>query len=633
MLLTFANSQYAHARREQDGLLRKESPLQLNPPQCYQVLRKPYGMNMSQFERTGGAVKGPSDDNQAYPSVRFLDDVRESALALATLGLSPESLLLAWNDWVLHLGSAPGKRTELSLQLMQAIATLATTDHSSAAVGMTANASTPDPRFAASAWQHEPYRHWAQAFLLCQEWWSHATRDVPGTEPHHEAVVSFVARQCLDMLAPSNQIWSNPEVLETTLQQGGANLWRGGLHFLQDLLHKLAKLPPQGSEAYGVGRDVACSAGRVVMRNALVELIQYSPSTPTVYAEPVLLMSAWIMKYYILDLSPHNSMVRWLVEQGHTVFCLSWRNITAEDRDLAFDDYRTLGLMAAMDAIGEIMPGRKVHALGYCLGGTLLAIAAAAMARMDDARLATITLLAAQTDFTEPGELQLFIDHAQVHMLDSMMWKRGYLTPEQMSGAFQLLQSNDLIWSSMVHHYMLGEREPLSDLMAWNADTTRMPQRMHSEYLHHLFLNNELAAGRLLVKGQPVALQNIRVPRFVLGTERDHVAPWRSVYKIHYLTDTEVTFALTSGGHNVGIVNPPNQKQRHYRLALKEACDTCLSPDEWRAAAPLFEGSWWPAWQRWLVLHSSAERVPPPAMGVQGKRALGDAPGTYVLQR
>jgi polyhydroxyalkanoate synthase len=262
----------------------------------------------------------------------------------------------------------------------------------------------------------------------------------------------------------------------------------------------------------------------------------------------------------------------------------------------------------------------------------LLAIAAAAMARAGDDRLASVTLLAAQTDFTEPGELQLFIDHAQVHMLDSMMWQRGYLTPEQMSGAFQMLQSNDLVWSRMVHDYMLGERAPMSDLMAWNVDTTRMPQRMHSEYLHRLFLDNELATGRYLVDEHPVALQNIRVPLFVLGTERDHVAPWRSVYKIHYLADTEVTFVLTSGGHNVGIVNEPDHHERHFRVNVKRPDAPCLSADEWHHAARLREGSWWPFWQRWLVQHSSARRVAAPRMGLQGSKPLAAAPGCYVMQ-
>jgi polyhydroxyalkanoate synthase len=570
---------------------------------------------------------------KSFPALRILDDLREASLAQATLGLSPEALWLSWTDWIIHLAGAPGKRAELTLQLLQALGQLASTGTSQGGAGTAASARPLDPRFAAPAWQQEPYRTWVQHFLLWQDGWHQATHDVPGTEPHHEAVVSFVARQCLDLLAPSNQLWTNPEVLERTLQQGGLNLWRGTLHFLQDLQRKASGKVPLGCEAFVVGCDVACTPGKVVMRNALMELIQYSPTTPTVYAEPVLLVSAWIMKFYILDLSPANSLVRWLLDQGHTVFCISWRNVGAQDRDLSLDDYRREGLMAALDAITTIRPVRRVHALGYCLGGTLLAIAAAAMARAGDDRLASVTLLAAQTDFTEPGELGLFIDHAQVHMLESMMWQRGYLTPEQMSGAFQLLQSIDLIWSRMVHDYLLGERAPVSDLMAWNADTTRMPQRMHSEYLHQLFLHNELAAGRLLVEGRPVALQNIRVPLFVLGTERDHVAPWRSVYKIHYLADTDLAFALTSGGHNVGIVNPPGQQQRHYRLGVKKTSDTCLSADEWRESAALHEGSWWPAWQQWLVRHSSSLRLPPPPLGVPGQPPLGDAPGTYVLQR
>jgi polyhydroxyalkanoate synthase len=435
--------------------------------------------------------------------------------------------------------------------------------------------------------------------LLCQHWWQHATRQVPGTEPHHEDVVAFLARQYLDWMAPSNQPWSNPQVLEHTLRQGGMNLLRGAAHASEDLVRRLGRLPPAGSEAFAPGRNLACTPGKVVLRNALVELIQYQPETASVYAEPVLLVPAWIMKFYILDLTPESSLVHWLVARGHTVFCLSWRNVTARQRQLGMDDYRRLGVMAALDAIGHIVPGQRVHALGYCLGGTLLALAAAAMAHADDRRLATLTLLAAQTDFTEPGELQLFIDASQVRMLDSMMALRGYLTAEQMSMAFQMLRSTDLIWSRMVHEYMLGERLPMSALQAWNADSTRMPERMHSEYLHSLFLHNDLAAGRFLVHGRPAALQNLRLPIFAVGAEGDHVAPWRSVYKIHYLTDTEVCFVLASGGHNAGIVSPPTANGppgRHFRYLRRRAEDSCLSPAEWLDAAPLEQGSWWPQW-------------------------------------
>ncbi|WP_428425585.1 PHA/PHB synthase family protein [Methylibium sp.] len=573
----------------------------------------------------------PARDDGAE-AMRVLDRLREAGLARSTGGFSPESLALAWADWATHLAGAPGKRVELALRASQAATALAGT-----ALRANEPAALPacpgDPRFAAPAWQGWPYRLWAQAFLLTEAWWQQAARDVPGTQPHHEDVVSFVARQWLDMVAPSNLPWSNPEVLQRTFNQGGLNLWQGGINFAHDVWRRTAGQPPEGSEAFVVGRDLAVTPGRVVLRNHLVELIQYSPATPSVYAEPVLLVPAWIMKYYILDLSPHNSLVRWLVSKGHTVFCLSWRNVTADDRDLSLDDYRRLGPMAALDAIGAIVPGRKVHAVGYCLGGTLLAMAAAAMARAGDTRLASVTLLAAQTDFTEPGELQLFIDPAQVHMLDSMMWQRGFLTAEQMSGAFQMLQSNDLVWSRVVHEYLMGERAPMIDLMAWNADSTRMPYRMHSEYLHGLFLGNDLAAGRTLVDGHPVALQNIRVPIFAVGTERDHVAPWPSVYKIHYLADTDVTFALTNGGHNAGIVNEPGHPHRHYRLLEKAAAAPCLGADEWQAAAPLHEGSWWPAWQHWLVRHSAGKRVAPPRAAAPGRAPLGDAPGTYVLQR
>lgn len=328
-------------------------------------------------------------------------------------------------------------------------------------------------------------------------------------------------------------------------------------------------------------------------------------------------------------------MIRHLVGRGYTVFCISWRNPGAADRDLTLDDYRRMGVMAALDAIHTIVPGRKIHGAGYCLGGTLLSIVAAAMARAGDERLASVTLLASQTDFTEPGELALFTDHSQVHFLESMMWNTGYLSADQMAGAFQLLRTNDLIWSRHVHDYLMGERTPMTDLMAWNADSTHMPYRMHAEYLKRLYLDNELAAGRFMVDGRTAAIQNIRAPMFVVATERDHVAPWRSVYKIHYLSDADVTFVLTSGGHNAGIVSEPGHPGRRFRIAFKSATDSCLSPEEWAAAATPKAGSWWVDWARWLAGHSASERVPPPAMGApdKGVGPIADTPGSYVYQR
>ena len=333
-----------------------------------------------------------------------------------------------------------------------------------------------------------------------------------------------------------------------------------------------------------------------------------------VRAEPILIVPAWIMKYYILDLSPANSLVRFLVERGHTVFIISWKNPGPEDRELRMDDYRTLGVMEALRAIRTIVPGARVHAVGYCLGGTLAAIAAAAMARDGEDCLQSLTLFAAETDFTEAGELMLFIDETEVAFLEDIMWDQGYLDTRQMAGAFQLLRSNDLIWSRLVHDYLLGQRQPMTDLMAWNADATRMPYRMHSEYLRKLFLNNELAQGRYIVGSRPITLTDIRAPIFTVATERDHVAPWRSVFKIHLLVDSDVTFVLTSGGHNAGIVSEPGHPRRSYQIATRKEGEIYIDPNQWQAVIPRCEGSWWPAWQSWLESHSTGQ-VASPSLG------------------
>ncbi|MDO7631624.1 MAG: alpha/beta fold hydrolase, partial [Loktanella sp.] len=345
------------------------------------------------------------------------------------------------------------------------------------------------------AWQKWPFNMMSQAFLLNQQFLHNMTSNVEGVTQQHEDVVTFTTRQMLDVFSPSNFALTNPEVLNKTMAQGGMNLMRGWQNLIEDTTRANAGKKPVGVDAFEVGRNMATAKGKVVYRNRLIELIQYAPTTKTVRPEPILIVPAWIMKFYILDLSAQNSLVQYLTGQGFTGFRSSWKNPDADDRDLGMDDYLSLGVSEAVTAVDKITEGQKIHAMGYCLGGTLLSIAAAAMARDHDDRLKTMTLLASQVDFTEAGELTLFINDSQLAYLEDMMWEKGYLDTQQMAGAFRLLRSNDLIWSKVIHDYLMGERIEMSDLMAWNADATRMPYRMHSEYLRKLFLKNDLAEG------------------------------------------------------------------------------------------------------------------------------------------
>jgi polyhydroxyalkanoate synthase len=580
----------------------------------------------------------PSFVRDSYASTAFADVVDRSvhaATARFTAGLSPMALAGAFLDWASHIALAPGKQTLLAEKALKKWLRLVTYASRRA---IDRDGASPcivplpqDRRFANEAWQSPPYDVFYQAFLLGQQWWHNAVTGVRGVNRRDEEMLAFATRQVLDVFSPSNSLLTNPEVLERTRRDGGLNFFRGFTNWLEDWERAIGGRPPAGSQAFQVGRNVAVTRGKVVYRNRLIELIQYAAATPTVRPEPVLIVPAWIMKYYILDLSAHNSLVRYLTERGHTVFMISWKNPGPEDRDLSMEDYRTLGVMAALDAVGAIVPGRKVHAVGYCLGGTLLAIAAATMARERDERLATLSFFAAQADFKEAGELTLFINESQLSFLEDMMWEQGFLDARQMAGAFQMLRSNDLVWSRVVRDYLMGEREPMTDLMAWNADATRMPYRMHTEYLRRLFLDNDLAEGRYRTAGKDVALTAIRVPLFAVGTERDHVAPWRSVYKFHLLTDTDITFLLTSGGHNAGIVSEPGHPGRRYRVGTKRRTDNYVDPEVWAAETPRHEGSWWPCWSEWLTARSG-EPVAPPPLGAPdaGYAPVCDAPGTYV---
>lgn len=566
-----------------------------------------------------------------------LDRTLHASLAELTRGISPAALMLAWADWAIHLAAQPTR----SAQVLGVRPWLRALEMSSPALQHLPGHKppTPDPRerdrrLADPAWDAWPFSFYRDVFRAGEEWIADLTEGVPGVDRHHQQVVEFAARQLHAMCSPANFAATDPLVLQKAAATAGTNFLQGAQNWAQDLQRTLQHQPPEGVENFLPGRDVAITPGKVVLRTHLMELIQYTPTTATVHPEPVLIMSAWIMKYYILDLSPHNSLIRYLVDHGHTVFAISWRNPDAKDADFGINDYLAQGLMASLDAIQAIVPGQRVHALGYCLGGTLLAIGAAAMARDRDERLATVTLLAAQTDFTEPGELSLFIDESQLSFLDDVMARQGYLDSSQMAGAFNLMRATDLIWTPLVRNYLMGERMPMTDLMAWNADGTRMPYRMHAGYLRSLFLENALAEGRYLVDGRPVSLGDIGVPIFAVGTRTDHVAPWRSVYKINLLCDTEITFVLTDGGHNAGIVSEPGHPHRHYQILRRAANAAYVPPEAYLARAEPVQGSWWPALQQWLARHSGPRRKPPRARDASPARTpLCDAPGTYVMTR
>jgi polyhydroxyalkanoate synthase len=572
----------------------------------------------------------PADLSVPAWSLAALDRRIHAAQGRMAQGLSLEALALAFFDWGMHLANAPYHRVDLAhLALEQARSLFA------AALGIGPSPCVVpqrgDHRFTSPAWQHQPFALMEQGFLLTEAWWQAATTGLPGVAGAHERIVSFAVRQMLDVVSPSNLPWLNPEVVEATARTGGRNLLDGLANFAADIRHA-ATGDALAETGFQVGRDLAATPGRVVLRNALMELIQYAPSTPMVRPEPVLIVPAWIMKYYILDLSAQNSLVRWLVGQGFTVFCISWRNPDASMAETSFDDYYRHGVMAALEAALAISGARRA---------TPPAIASAVRCCRwpprrwpGDDRLASVTLFAAQSDFTEAGELQLFVTEAQLATLDDMMWEHGTLGSRRMAGAFQLLRSNDLIWSRVVKSYLLGQRTIPNDLMAWNADATRMPYRMHSEYLRSLFLHNDLAEGRFEIEGRPLSIADIGGPFFVVGTETDHVAPWRSVYKLQLQNEGDITFVLTSGGHNAGIVSEPGHPNRHFRIRERLRGGHYIGPDEWADLAEMEDGSWWPVWARWLAEHSGPP-VAPPGMGAvaQGFPPMDAAPGRYVLEK
>ncbi len=576
-----------------------------------------------------------SDENQ---SAR-LDHLYRAMIAEVTGGLSPNTPVMLQMNWLLNLATSPGKMLELTDLARKNIVELSLASILNAyglaaknmGVEVRSNTAKPDDRrFNDPEWARAPFNLYKEAFLAVENWCQEATKNIHGISTEDEKAHSFMVHQLLDALSPANFPLTNPEIVKEIEQQGGRNLIKGYLNLLEDIStsggaeHR--KQAHRTSGKYQVGENLATSAGKVVYRNQLIELIQYEPTTKTVHPEPILITPAWIMKYYILDLRPENSLVRYLTNKGFTVFMISWVNPDENYAEFTLDEYRCLGPMAALDEIERITGVKKIHAAGYCLGGTLLSIAAADMARKGDDRLKTLTLLAAQTDFAEAGEIKLFINESNIAFLEDMMKEHGVLEGGQMAGAFKLLRANALIWQRIQQDYLLGTRSSANDMMAWNADTTRMPYKMHSEYLRSLYLENQLSSEKFEVEGHPVSLRDVTVPVFAVGTETDHVAPWQSVFKIHQFCYAPVQFILTKGGHNAGIVSEPGHPRRHYHTHRSKTSDPALTPEDWLDIADYKDGSWWPEWARWLSRKSTKKQATP-----QMGNALAEAPGTYIF--
>ena len=584
-----------------------------------------FGKDAAPIAATGRATAEGSDRSAPWDE---LDQLYHAMQGRLTQGASPLALWQATLDWATHFANAPFRRFGLmsdaalgSLRLLGAWS------------GESILQPAPgDQRFNDPKWRTPPFAGLQQTHLFLEELTERATCGLKGVNPENQRMVNFAARQWLDAISPSNAPWSNPEIIAATRASGGENLATGVRRAVEDLGASLSGSNATGPAELLVGNELAATPGSVVFRNDLFELIQYTPTTETVYPEPILIVSAWIMKYYILDLTPNTSLIKYLVDNGFTVFCISWRNPDETFRNVGLDDYLERGFFAALTAVSDISGAAKTHVCGYCLGGTLASIGASAMARDGDERLASLTLFTTQIDFSDAGELQLFTTEAQVAFLEDLMANQGYLDGKQMGGAFQHLRSRDLIWSRMVKRYWLGEDEHPSELLTWNADVTRMPARMHSEYLRRFFLRNDLAEGRYQVCGRPISFADIRAPLFLVATEADHVAPWRSVHKAHFLNGGEITFVLAKGGHNAGVVSEPEHPRRHFRIRTRLAGSRYVGPAEWLEAADLRDGSWWPSWAAWLDVRSSAPMPAPAALGApsQGYPALEPAPGAYV---
>ena len=586
----------------------------------------------------------PASDDESIPG--SMADIAERCQRLVTESLTrkaaagassdPFNIGNAFLEMTAKMMSDPTKMVQAQISLWQDYLGL----WQSAAGRMlgqeTAPAATPearDRRFRDKDWDENAlFDFIKQSYLLTSRWIQATVQDVHGLDDETARKVEFFTGQFVNALSPSNFVMTNPEVLRTTIESRGENLVRGLSNVLEDLERGNGRLAIKMTDldAFRVGGNIAVTPGKVVFRTDLMELIQYDPATPKVHRRPLLIVPPWINKFYILDLRPENSLIKWAVDQGHTVFVVSWVNPDEALAEKTFDDYMVEGPLAALDAIEKAAGEAQINAVGYCVGGTLLACTLAYMAAGGDERIVSATFLATMVDFAEAGELAVFIDEVQVARLEERMKERGYLEGREMAASFNMMRDNDLIWSFVVNNYLLGKDPFPFDLLYWNADTTRIPAAMHGFYLRKMYLENKLVTpGGISLAGVPIDLGKIKTPAYVLSTQDDHIVPWKSTYAHTRLYAGPVRFMLAASGHIAGIINPPAaDKYCHWINAKKSK-----NPDTWLKGATRHEGSWWPDWSKWLTKHAGQKTVAARVPGDGGLTVIAAAPGVYVQAR
>ena len=486
-----------------------------------------------------------------------------------------------------------------------------------------------DRRFKHPEWdENELFDFVKQSYLLTARWMQSTVKDVEGLDDKTSQKVDFYTRQFVDAMAPSNFLMTNPEVLRETLESGGENLVKGLDNLLDDLERGKGRLRIKmtDAEAFKIGENIALTPGKVVYQNELMQLIQYAPATEEVHKRPLLIIPPWINKFYILDLRPKNSFIRWAVEQGHTVFVISWVNPSEELKSKTFEDYMTEGPLAALDAVEQATGEKDANVIGYCLGGTLLACTLAYMAAKKDQRVKSATYFTTMMDFSDSGELGVFIDEVQLAAIEEKMKDKGYLEGADMATTFNMLRANDLIWSFVVNNYLMGKDPFPFDLLYWNSDSTRMPAAMHTFYLRKMYQENKLIEpGGITLKGVKIDLSKAKQPACLISTREDHIAPWKATYAATQLLGGKVKFILAGSGHIAGVVNPPEAEKYGFWTNTKNPED----PEAWLSSAKEHKGSWWPEWQSWVSGFGNG-KVPARTPGDGKLKVIEDGPGSYV---